>query len=386
MSTHNVQSFASSLSIKLATRSRHVNIFLGAGSSCAAGLPSVVELESAVLTKFTGDLRNQLQRQLKDRSLEQALSRIRRISALLGTDSGEVDGLNGSTASDLDRAVCRAIVEVLNAIEVNSGSAEMFASWLSQTGYRLPVEIFTVNYDLLIERALELLKVPYFDGFVGNLRGQFRTDLVEATPDSDIWIPSFVLRFWKLHGSVNWTWEDGPQTNVVRLGQEVPDETPAAIFPSDEKYDDSRRVPFVVLQDRFRRALNHPESLTLVTGYSFGDEHLNEMFVEAAMQSPRSETIAFCFDDIPETIRAKARMFPNLQIVSPGVAIIGGIEGSWESNEAMPDDIWLNGQFCLGDFRHLASYLSRSSAIQDSRIPSLPPETPSQESSADAKP
>jgi hypothetical protein len=110
------------------------------------------------------------------------------------------------------------------------------------------------------------------------------------------------------------------------------------------------------------------------------------MFVEAAMQSPRSETIAFCFDGIPESMRANARLFPNLQIVAPEMAIIGGVDGHWESDDELPDDIWKAGKFCLGDFRHLASYLSRSSVSQDGRIPNFPPEARLQESDADAKP
>jgi hypothetical protein len=103
--------------------------------------------------------------------------------------------------------------------------------------------VFTVNYDLLIETALEKLGVAYFDGFVGALHARFRTDLVEATSaDSEAWLPSFLMRLWKLHGSVNWAWETPGRADVVRLGSAVATGEVAAIYPSDTKYDESRAV------------------------------------------------------------------------------------------------------------------------------------------------
>jgi len=43
-----------------------------------------------------------------------------------------------------------------------------FAKWLLKTSRQSPVEIFTVNYDVLLECALEAERVPLFDGFVGS--------------------------------------------------------------------------------------------------------------------------------------------------------------------------------------------------------------------------
>lgn len=37
-------------------------------------------------------------------------------------------------------------------------------TWISGTGREHPVEIFTTNYDLLFEQALERTHVPFFDG------------------------------------------------------------------------------------------------------------------------------------------------------------------------------------------------------------------------------
>lgn len=107
------------------------------------------------------------------------------------------------------------------------------------------------------------------------------------------------------------------------------DDQPAAIYPSDAKYDESRRVPFVVLQDRFRRALHHPESLVLISGYSFGDAHLNEMIFDAATRKQRSEFIAFSYGSIPDEVAERALLTPNFQALGANEAIIGckGVAG-----------------------------------------------------------
>ena len=103
--------------------------------------------------------------------------------------------------------------------------------------------------------------LPDWDRF-GTLRSRFRTDLIEPLPGSDC-MPPFFTRLWKLHGSLNWEWDDNHK--IYRCGHAVKES--AAIYPSDTKYDESRRMPFVVLQDRFRRALHHPETLVIVSGY-----------------------------------------------------------------------------------------------------------------------
>lgn len=362
MPAHEVSSFANGLSAKLATRSRHVCVFLGAGASRACGLPDVAALQTQVVEGLEGDHRAAFEGQLTARNLEQALSRLRRIAALLEGGDDQVDGLTASGASALDRAVCRLIVDALDLDQADLAPALRLAAWAARADYHLPVELFTVNYDLLLESALEALGVPYFDGFVGALRARFRTELVEALPsDTDPWLPSFLVRLWKLHGSVNWAWEEGDRAEVVRQGGPVSEDQPAAIYPSDAKYDESRRVPFVVLQDRLRRALHHPETLVLVSGYSFGDQHLNELLFDAARRRPRSELVAFCHDAIPASLAERAATTPNLQAIAPGEAILGGLRAEWEAPDDVPEDLWADGSLGLGDFARLSTFLARSS-------------------------
>jgi hypothetical protein len=360
--------FVANLSAKLATRSRHVCAFLGAGAARACGLPNVDELQDRALQGLDEDDREVFKGQLKGRNLEQALTRLRRIAALLENDEQTIDGLTGAAALELDRAVCQVIVDELDLSQADLSPMMRMAAWVARADYRLPLELFTVNYDLLIETALENLRVPYFDGFVGNLRARFHTELAESIPGSrQEYVPRFFARLWKLHGSVNWEWEPGAQ--IVRLGIPVAEGLAAAIYPSDTKYEESRRIPFVVLQDRLRRALNEPETLVLISGYSFGDDHLNEMIFDSAVRRERSEFVAFCYSEIPDVLAQRATSTPNFQVVGKTEAILSGVRESWKAPEEPAPDLWVDGEFGLADFNHLSAYLARSATREPEREP-----------------
>jgi hypothetical protein len=361
MSNHDPLKFASQLSAKLAARSRHVCVFFGAGVGRACGLPDITQLQSKVRDRLPTTERPMFEQLLIGRNLEAVLSRLRRIAALVSGDE-TVDNLTAPKAKALDTAICQAIVAELKVDVAQLTPMMNLAAWAARAGYRLPVELFTVNYDLLPETAFERLRVPYFDGFVGNLKARFFTELVESAPGAIDAMPSFFVRIWKLHGSVNWAWEG--ENQIVRLGQPVADGVAAAIYPSDAKYDESRRIPFVVLQDRLRRALNESETLVIITGYSFSDDHLNEMIFDAATRRERSEFVAFCYDPIPVALAERAARTPNLQVATAGEAILGGLRADWSPSDGIPATIWENDEFVLRDFAKLAAYLAKSARAE----------------------
>ena len=98
----------------------------------------------------------------------------------------------------------------------------------------------------------------------------------------------------------------------------------------------------------------------LITGYSFGDEHLNEQIFDAATRRERSEFVVFSYSDIPDQLAERAEITPNMQVVAGQEAIIGGIRCNWEESHDFPESIWSEGEFRLRDFRYLSRYLARS--------------------------
>ena len=362
MKSHDPLQFVSSLGAKLATRSRHVCALFGAGVGRSCGLPDVEGLQQHVLNGLNPEMRSALERQLVNHGLEGALSRVRRISALISGDE-TVDGLTHTQAEQLDKAICQLIVESLCCPTEELDAMICLAAWAARANYNLPLELFTLNYDLLLENAFDEMRVPYFDGFIGSLRARFHTELVEASPGTDIeMVPPFFVRLWKLHGSVNWLWNSNGE--IVRLGNAVPKGLAAAIYPADTKYEESRRVPFVVLQDRLRRALHQPETLVIVAGYSFSDDHINEQIFDAATRRQRSEFIAFLYSGIPDALAQRAEITPNLQVVATHEAIIGGMRANWKEPDDVSPNIWRDNSFILPDFKCLARYLALSTSYE----------------------
>lgn len=347
------------LSVALATHSRHVCLLLGAGASVSADLPDMRGLTVKVLESLSSSDKDIIGDLLKERNLEQVLTRLRRIAAL--TDDGEkIGGVDKATSLRLDSQICDIIIQSIR----NPCKQEAFkrlASWANRAEYHKPLELFTTNYDLLIEAGLESIGAAYFDGFTGYVHGYFRPDLVESTTPisttSSTGIPVQFIRLWKLHGSSNWAWEGVDRgRRIVRLGDHAPAGKTVAIYPSDQKYDDSRRVPFVVMMDRFRRALSEPETLLIVSGYSFSDEHINEIIFEAARRRPRSQYVVMCYDSIPPALHKSALEIRNIVAIGAIEAIIGGRLGSWTIEQNIPG-LATNNRCCLGDFSYLAAFL-----------------------------
>lgn len=351
---------AASIAAKIATRSRHVCVLLGAGAPKAAGLPDLAGLQAEVVAKVGDRLRDATITLLSGRNIEAGLSRLRRISSLLAPGES-FGGFDRDGAVALDKAICRAIVESIDGKKADLTPFIDLARWATGDYYQRPIEIFTINYDTLIERGLEAVATTYFDGFVGNIQARFQPSLIDRTDSATSGLlPSSFVRVWKLHGSVNWSIEpDKEDREVTRLGVSVSPDQMAAIYPSDEKYDDSRRVPFVVLMDRFTHALAERETVLIVNGYSFGDEHVNEIIFEAALRHPRSETIILCHAAAPVAVAEKAEQLRNLTVFASKEAIWGGTRRTWVADADIPG-IWEGGKFLLGDFSRLGTFLSRS--------------------------
>lgn len=356
--THDPEIIVADLSAKLASRSRHVCCFFGAGTSKSSGLPGLSGLQEYVISNVSSSVKDLIKKLFKGRNLEEGLSRLRKVASLLEDDEkfGEIDQ---KIAEQLDGEVCSAIIR---AVDIEKADIEPFirlGSWASRGNYLSPIEIFTINYDLLIETGLEHVGALYFDGFVGHIRARFRSDLIEPFAlDDKLRLPSNFIRVWKLHGSTNWAFDEiSDSREIVRLGRPPEEKNTAAIYPSEQKYDDSRRVPFVVLMDRFRRALAEPETLTIVSGYSFSDQHLNELMFETAKRHPRSEIVVFCYGKISELLEKEAFRTKNIIVFSKNEAIVGGHKLPWTEGKTIPG-IFDSNKFLLGDFRNLTSFLS----------------------------
>src|ERR1700752_5190386 len=128
MPGHDPIKFVTGLSARLASRSRHVCVLLGAGLAKACGLPDLSELQATVKAKLDEHDRDTFKKILSGGNLEQGLTRLRRISALLvGTQ--EFEGLTKAMAEDLDAAVCTQIIKALELSKADLKPACSIAAW-----------------------------------------------------------------------------------------------------------------------------------------------------------------------------------------------------------------------------------------------------------------
>ncbi len=262
-------------------------------------------------------------------TVEGMLNRIRALREVAG--NAVVRDMSFAELDALDREICSQIRDVVTCDLPEGDSPYRSLAGFIRT-HRYPFsEIFTTNYDLLIEQALERQQVPYFDGFVGSSRPFFDQRAIE-----DGEIPSRWSRLWKLHGSINWRYNKVSKA-VVRSERET-DGDELLIHPSHMKYDESRRMPYFVMIDRLRSFLRHKERpvALIILGYSFGDQHLNEAIVESLKANASSACFALQFGDLADYPdgTALAKDNANLSLLAGDGAIVRRRQGSWVANPA----------------------------------------------------
>lgn len=397
MTFHDPRREVEKLRDQLASHDMPIAFLIGAGASCAVKdqegeplIPAVGALgelcQQAVAA--LGDHHHQVYdtvashieatpgRRPGGANIEEILSAVR--LAMAATGPG--DKVAGGTKAELE--------EIEEAIRARIAAAALpdeariparlphhaLARWIRRVERSVPVEIFTTNYDTLLERALEDERIPFFDGFVGGRKPFF----LGATP-----VPAYEpgpawTRLWKVHGSVTWAWHKVPEApaRIVR-GPEQPGGE--LILPSFHKYDESRRQPYASMLDRLARVLTVREGTLLVAvGFSFSDEHLNAVVFDALETRARLSVVALQHGDPADDhdLVKRARRHPNLLVYGPQRGIVGGEAASWRLAEAVdnrtadlldipfdsdakpdPDDVADTGRFRLGDFVWLARFL-----------------------------
>jgi hypothetical protein len=152
--------------------------------------------------------------------------------------------------------------------------------------------IFTLNYDTLIEKGADAEGAVLVDGFVGTLRRIFRPD----SYDLDFYFPAQTtegrvhrfdraLHLYKLHGSITWhrcdeDWHNPYGLYATFFNQQAPEED-VQIYPSPLKYGEALGLPYSELFRRFGSAIAQPQSVLCTIGYGFGDEHVNAAIRQA---------------------------------------------------------------------------------------------------------
>ena len=370
--------------------SKNIGFFFGAGSSCALGIPNVEQLTTGIESKLTGDFLNHfglvktdLQTIITDRNvnIEDILNQIRRIRELTAETTKIYEGVSGENAKALDKEICKTIYNIILEKESTADieKTKKFFAWLSLLNRDFSKEVFTTNYDLIIEKSLEASQIPYFDGFVGSYEPFFWQESIDQFVAKNDLTQNWI-RLWKIHGSLSWFWKEDTTTKaqrIVRIGkiENIEDEeNELVIYPSKEKYDSSKKQPFIAYFDRLKNYLLSGELLFVFTGYSFSDQHINEIIFNCLRQNNRLTALVFFFQDAEvENLHKQTSSYMNLNVFGPTKAIINGNLGDWEYTLAdlkpneKSDSYWnsTDSKFKLGDFNELVNFFIANSGKKE---------------------
>lgn len=232
------------------------------------------------------------------------------------------------------------------------------------------VNLFTTNVDIFIEKALEDLALEYNDGFNGRFKPKFSLSNFKKSHfkkslhyDNTAELPVFNLS--KLHGSLSWEIEDKDVLLSFGLKHvkevanktitpdhilEIPDDatlddliTAAAgktcdsstdlfleayeklliiVNPTKEKFRHTlMNQTYYELLRLYSNELEKENTVLLVMGFSFADEHIREITLRAANSNPTLMIYVIAHSSKAKT-EIEAR-FPKNDIKNSNIEIIG---------------------------------------------------------------
>lgn len=151
------------------------------------------------------------------------------------------------------------------------------------------LSIVTTNYDTLIEDAADSIGFTVIDGFTFAHRPQFDSDMfewnlvkdIENIKTRELEYKKNIINLLKLHGSL--TWERSDKHIFRKEKNNV--KNPIMIFPSSNKYMQSYQEPYFELFIKFQELLKRPNTLLITTGFSFADNHISQMIIQAILHN-----------------------------------------------------------------------------------------------------
>lgn len=188
-------------------------------------------------------------------------------------------------------------------------------SFASRSATRERLNIFTTNYDRLIEYGAELAGIRLIDRFVGTINPVFRSSRVEVdmhyNPPGIRGEPRYlegVVQFTKLHGSLDWAMCDDVVRRVaLPYGADSiekysnPDDT-LMIYPNAAKDRETSEYPYVELFRDLASTVCRPNSTLVLYGYSFGDQHINRV-IEDMLTIPSTHLVIISWSDEGDRIK-----------------------------------------------------------------------------------
>lgn len=280
---------------------KNVCFLFGSGTSCPA-IPNMKALlkkvEEAVIGTGTEKLYNRIKKKAND-NLEEILG-------VLYSGKFYAEGVfdEGSKRS----LKCTKLIRIIENVifkEINIDFSTVTQREVLDTYQRFyqkvalrnkdlsRISVFTTNNDLYNETALDSMNIHFVNGFGGGLHKYFNPALFNYTYSKrmnlnvDKYEPvENMVYLYKIHGSVNWIYNESGHNsffNIMEVNKlnENDSESGVIIYPTPTKQNKSLGAPYVDLFREFQHKLLEHNTVLFVIGYSFSDQHVNDIIYRA---------------------------------------------------------------------------------------------------------
>ena len=316
-------------------QSEHLSLLCGSGITTAisilVGASGGATMKKTIFTKYKDEINESAEASAKANGRENGNieDQIRTANDLLRglkilkkyEDATTLGAEIESIISGFAESILRSENEIATADEDKRNNAYLtlvnfLLSFASRTGNRERLNIFTTNYDRLIEVGAELAGIHIMDRFIGTMMPFFRSSRlnldIHYNPPGIRGEPRYlegVVRLSKLHGSVDWV-QNGNEIRRIGLpfganeispylnAPGLKDATPLKlmIYPNSAKDRETAEFPYVELFRDFAAAICRPNSTLVTFGYGFGDEHINRV-IDDMLTVPSTHLVIISYDD-----------------------------------------------------------------------------------------
>lgn len=173
-------------------------------------------------------------------------------------------------------------------------------------------QLFTPNYDLAFENACEKLGISYNNGFRGTHIRKFDPDTflnetyIRSNTNKGNKVGNY-LNIYKLHGSISWRTNNNIEDlyGIVELQLDdlfektMFDSSSLMIYPLQAKKSYSLDLPYSELFRSFAKSLIENQNTLVIMGYSFLDEHINDI-IKSGLYNPNLTIIIHSYELINE--------------------------------------------------------------------------------------
>jgi len=314
-------------------QSEHLSLLLGSGFTSGVALAAGGKTVNMNKCEWTCDLKDKVDEYAKESvktcgrgsaNIEDQIRAAMQLEAGLAVIGDERSVLWKTEIDNQLKCFMGSILDSERSIwnaetDMKSKADDLLVSFLlsfaSRTATRERLNLFTTNYDRLIEYGCDLAGLHVLDRFVGALSPIFRASRlnidIHYNPPGIRGEPRYlegVIRLFKIHGSIDWRWEEkelrrysfpfGAAADHPDISKEPSGSV--MIYPNPAKDIETLDYPYSELFRDFAAAACRPNSSLVTYGYGFGDDHVNRV-IKDMLTIPSSHLVIIAWDQtIPD--------------------------------------------------------------------------------------